>query len=114
MPANIAGRLFQATGCISYMYPTQSDCAGELGDELSGPVEAITHRPLVVLVNEHSASASEILTGALHDNNRALIVGDSNTFGKGRIQSLCMSCGTGQRCLSQWPGMSLPGALRLT
>lgn len=43
--------------------------------------------PLVVLVNENSASASEILTGALKENGRADIVG-VNTFGKGIIQSV--------------------------
>lgn len=50
--------------------------------------EAITHKPLVVLVNQHSASASEILSGALHDNGRAVLVGDTPTYGKGRIQSV--------------------------
>lgn len=49
---------------------------------------AMTRRPLAVLVNGGSASASEILSGALHDNNRAVIVGDGNTYGKGRIQSV--------------------------
>ena len=44
--------------------------------------------PLVVLTSRFSASASEILTGALKDYGRALIVGDSSTFGKGTVQSI--------------------------
>ncbi|MCO5557155.1 hypothetical protein L7F22_010714 [Adiantum nelumboides] len=47
----------------------------------------LTRVPLAILVNEHTASASEIVAAALHDNCRAVLVGQ-RTFGKGLIQSV--------------------------
>ena len=57
--------------------------------------------PVVVLVNEYSASASEILAGALQDNGRAKLVG-KKTYGKGVIQTLIkLSDGSGLKMTTE-------------
>ncbi|MBW4632346.1 MAG: PDZ domain-containing protein [Iphinoe sp. HA4291-MV1] len=94
------GGLLVASVEIARMWLDQGAIVREV-ERVDGSTEfkanhtALTQKPLVVLVDGSSASASEILTGALRDNNRAVIVG-SKTFGKALVQQLyALSDGSG-------------------
>ncbi|MGV3608361.1 MAG: carboxy terminal-processing peptidase [Planctomycetaceae bacterium] len=75
------------------------------------PDRSITWKgPLVVLTSKFSASASEILAGAIQDYHRGLIIGDSSSHGKGTVQSL-LDLGPQMFRISNPPNL---GALKLT
>ncbi|MGI8965427.1 MAG: carboxy terminal-processing peptidase [Limisphaerales bacterium] len=64
------------------------DINGEITVDKDTDESVLYDGPLIILTSRFSASASEILAGALQDYERALIVGDSSTHGKGTVQSL--------------------------
>jgi carboxyl-terminal processing protease len=93
--SNPGGLLEQAIQ-VSDLFLSEGDIVKQVGQggvvqdvkqAHNDPQNDITNVPLVLLVNEGSASASEIVSGALKNNNRALVIG-RQTFGKGSVQQL--------------------------
>jgi carboxyl-terminal processing protease len=90
---NSGGYLDQATKIIDELLPKGSLIVYTQGKEDQNNKRYIAERnglfeqlPIIVLINENSASASEILAGALQDNDRALVVG-RRSYGKGFVQN---------------------------
>lgn len=74
--------LFQSSGTVVQIQ-TRTD--GLTKEQVSG--KTVTDKPLTILVNGYSASASEIMASSLHDSGRATLVG-TKTYGKGSVQSI--------------------------
>ena len=88
---NPGGLLDQAVG-LTDLFVDKGDIVSQKGRDVSdnktysaSPSTTITSVPVVVLINGGSASASEIVSGALQDHKRAILLGE-NTFGKGSVQ----------------------------
>ena len=90
---NGGGILDQAIKIAEQFLPASSTIISQRGRsavdnrEWKSTNRAPENLPLVILVNDQTASASEVVAGALQDNDRALIVGQ-NTFGKGLVQNV--------------------------
>ncbi len=91
----VSSGLAVADDFLSNMPIVETKKRDAINDPISSGIETLYDGPMVTLVNEGTASASEILAGALQDNKRSELIGNK-TFGKGLIQSLTnLSDGSG-------------------
>ncbi|WP_234422218.1 carboxy terminal-processing peptidase [Sedimenticola thiotaurini] len=89
---NGGGSLVEATELTGLFIPSGpvvqvKNASGDLDVETDPDPEQVYTGPLAVLVDRHSASASEIFAGAIQDYRRGIIIGEP-TFGKGTVQTL--------------------------
>ncbi len=90
---NPGGQLDQAESIINMLIPAGQTILTTRGrsrpeqKRISDGVNLLPNFPMLVMVNEHSASAAEIVSGSLMDNKRAVVLGE-RTYGKGSVQEV--------------------------
>ena len=90
---NVGGYMPAGVDAAKLFLPARAHIIAEVGNSNmktydADGIGADTSTPLYLLVDKRTASASEIFAAALQDNQRATVVGSTNSFGKGRIQNV--------------------------